>query len=133
MYSPTRAAKLLRLTQRLYVSRKSPTLHLLRPIQKLDHQTSFHMPNIMAMERPHARVIVRESQQRVSIRRDGDRISTDGVYALQSIRGVEFAIVLRPVEVCLIGNLKNPELVTVQMEWMSAVIEVLDEDVDDVL
>lgn len=58
-------------------------LNFVRQRQELDHQSRFHMPVNVAMQRPQARVVVHEADDRVSERGHCGRVSTERIRQLQ--------------------------------------------------
>ena len=83
------------------------------------------MPRDMAMQRPQARVVRADADQRPPVRIDRYGVSAHGI-------GRVDAVVARPVEVAVRSHGHDPELVAVQVERVRALVEGVYQEVHDV-
>lgn len=89
----------------------------------LQHQSRLDVPSDMAMEWEDTRIVDNESQYGKSERSNIHCIPERWVCEVQSIR---VTLIEVGIEGTFVSICQNPELVTVQVEWMGTVIEIID-------
>lgn len=112
------------MTQPQHVRGDSPPPQNIIPRLKLHQQPRLHMPNNMAMQRPQPRIIRHEPYQTPPIRIHSHRIPPDRILDMQP--GIIRLPIKRPAP-----RLHDPELVPVQMEGVRALVQAVDQEIDD--